>query len=34
MGEEKFNTIITEAKEYIQSLEDNIKDEQEKLDSA
>ena len=34
MGEEKFNKIITEAKEYIQSLEDNIKDEQEKLDSA
>ena len=34
MGEEKFNTIITEAKEYIQSLEGNIKDEQEKLDSA
>ena len=34
MGEEKFNTIITEAREYIQSLEDNIKDEQEKLDSA
>jgi len=34
MGEEKFNTIITEAKEYIQSLEDSIKDEQEKIDSA
>ena len=34
MGEEKFNTLVTEAREYIQSLEDNIKDEQEKLDSA
>ena len=34
MGEEKFNTLVKEAREYIQSLEDNIKDEQEKLDSA
>ncbi len=34
MGDEKFNKIITEAREYIQSLEDNIKDEQEKLNST
>ena len=34
MGEEKFNTLVTEAREYIQSLEDSIKDEQEKIDSA
>ena len=34
MGEEKFNKLVTEAREYIQSLEDSIKDEQEKIDSA
>tara|TARA_B100001113_G_scaffold44374_1_gene31393 strand:+ start:144 stop:692 length:549 start_codon:yes stop_codon:yes gene_type:complete len=33
MGEEKFNTLVTEAREYIQSLEDDIEDEQQKIDS-
>jgi len=34
MGKEKFNTLVTEARDYIQSLEEAIQDEQEKLDSA
>tara|TARA_B100000900_G_C20520440_1_gene691942 strand:- start:646 stop:1197 length:552 start_codon:yes stop_codon:yes gene_type:complete len=34
MGEEKFNTLLTEARDYIQSLEDEIEDEQEKLNST
>jgi hypothetical protein len=34
MGDEKFDKLVNEAREYIQSLEDNIKDEQEKIDSA
>ena len=33
MGEERFNKLITEAREYIQSLEDEIEDEQQKIDS-
>ena len=34
MGEEKFNNLISEAREYIQSLEDEIKDEQQKINST
>ena len=34
MGRENFDKLITDAREYIQSLEDNIKDEQEKLNST
>ena len=34
MGEEKFNTLITEARDYIQKLEDEVDDEQQKIDSA
>ena len=34
MGEEKFNTILTEAKDYIQKLQDEVDDEQQKIDSA
>ena len=34
MGEEKFNKLITDAREYIQSLEDEIEDEQQKTDST
>ena len=34
MGEEKFNKLITEAREYIQSLEDEIEDEQQKINST
>ena len=34
MGEEKFNTLLTEARNHIQSLEDEIEDEQEKLNST
>ena len=34
MGEEKFNTLIKEAREYIKSLEDEIEDEQQKTDST
>ena len=34
MGEEKFNTLLTEARDYIQSLEDEIEDEQQKTDST
>jgi hypothetical protein len=33
MGEERFNKLITEAREYIQSLEDEIENEQQKIDS-
>ena len=34
MGDEKFDKLVTEARDYIQSLEEAIQDEQEKLDSA
>ena len=34
MGEEKFNNLISEAREYIQSLEDEIEDEQQKINST
>ena len=34
MGEEKFNKLITEAREYIQSLEDEIENEQQKINST
>ena len=34
MGEEKFNTILTEAKDYIQKLQDEVDDEQQKIDST
>ena len=34
MGEEKFNTLITEARDYIQKLEDEVDDEQQKIDST
>ena len=34
MGEEKFNTLLKEARNHIQSLEDEIEDEQEKLNST
>ena len=34
MGEEKFNTLITEARDYIQKLEDEVSDEQQKIDST
>ena len=34
MGEEKFNTLLAEARNHIQSLEDEIEDEQKKLNST
>jgi hypothetical protein len=34
MGEEKFKTLVTEAREYIQSLEDEIENEQQKINST
>ena len=34
MGEEKFNTLIKEARDYIQKLEDEVSDEQQKIDST
>jgi glutaredoxin-related protein len=34
MDEEKFNTLVKEAREYIQSLEDEVNDEQKKLNST
>ena len=33
MGEEKFDKLVNEARDYIQSLEDEIEDEQQKIDS-
>ena len=34
MGDEKFNTLVKEARDYIQKLEDEVSDEQQKLDST
>lgn len=34
MGEEKFNTLVKEARDYIQKLEDEVSDEQQKIDST
>jgi len=34
MGKEKFNTLVKEAREYIQKLEDEVSDEQKKTDST
>ena len=34
MGEEKFKTILKEAKDYIQKLQDEVDDEQQKIDST
>lgn len=34
MGEEKFNTLVNEARDYIQKLEDEVSDEQQKIDST
>lgn len=34
MGEEKFNTLVKEARDYIQKLENEVSDEQKKLDST
>tara|TARA_A100001011_G_scaffold286954_1_gene297809 strand:- start:223 stop:774 length:552 start_codon:yes stop_codon:yes gene_type:complete len=33
MGDEKFDKLVNEARDYIQSLEDEIEDEQQKIDS-
>ena len=34
MGEEKFNTLVKEARDYIQKLEDEVSNEQQKIDST
>ena len=34
MGDEKFNTLVKEARDYIQKLEDEVSDEQQKIDST
>ena len=34
MGEEKFNSLIKEARDYIQKLEDEVSDEQQKINST
>ncbi len=34
MGEERFNTLVKEARDYIQKLEDEVSDEQQKIDST
>jgi ribosomal protein L37AE/L43A len=33
MGDEEFDKLVTEARDHIQSLEDDIEDEQQKIDS-
>ena len=34
MGDEKFNTLVKEARDYIQKLEDEVSDEQQKINST